>query len=113
MSSSFQASCAYLAYAHATAGPKKQKFPLLHVIPSAGHRIRSTECNIEAGFELLICKVLMSVMGSKAGVAPLVSCPTYTQQQTSSGRLAMSDPICFSFYLYRSRNLIERFFNKI
>jgi transposase len=23
------------------------------------------------------------------------------------------DPICFSPYLYRSRNLVERFFNKI
>jgi transposase len=26
---------------------------------------------------------------------------------------ARKDPICFSPYLYRARNLIERFFNKI
>jgi transposase len=27
--------------------------------------------------------------------------------------LAHRDPICFSPYLYRDRNLVERFFNKI
>ena len=30
-----------------------------------------------------------------------------------SGRGLRKDPICFSPYLYRARNLIERFFNKI
>lgn len=30
---------------------------------------------------------------------------------TMSGEI--TDPICFSPYLYRTRNLIERFFNKI
>jgi transposase len=39
--------------------------------------------------------------------------------QTGSGSLPIppkrnrKDPICFSPYLYRARNLIERFFNKI
>ena len=28
-------------------------------------------------------------------------------------RCNRSDPICFSSYLYRARNLVERFFNKI
>jgi transposase len=47
--------------------------------------------------------------------------------QTGSGRLSINrargpifhqkrnrkEPICFSHYLYRGRNLVERFFNKI
>ena len=28
-------------------------------------------------------------------------------------RLNRNEPICFSPYLYRARNLVERFFNKI
>jgi transposase len=28
-------------------------------------------------------------------------------------RQSCKDPICFSPYLYRARNLVERFFNKI
>ena len=30
-----------------------------------------------------------------------------------SARCNRTDPICFSPYLYRARNLVERFFNKI
>jgi transposase len=30
-----------------------------------------------------------------------------------SGSPKLNDPICFSPYLYRARNLVERFFNKI
>jgi transposase len=30
-----------------------------------------------------------------------------------SAETKSQDPICFSSYLYRARNLIERFFNKI
>jgi transposase len=33
------------------------------------------------------------------------------ESETGEGR--NKDPICFSPYLYRARNLIERFFNKI
>ena len=30
-----------------------------------------------------------------------------------SGKRNRKEPICFSRYLYRARNLVERFFNKI
>ena len=32
---------------------------------------------------------------------------------TSRRRCNRNEPICFSPYLYRARNLVERFFNKI
>ena len=33
--------------------------------------------------------------------------------QTSTPKQNRKEPICFSPYLYRARNLVERFFNKI
>jgi transposase len=40
------------------------------------------------------------------------ACPTARSLGEHSAE-TKSDPICFSPYLYRARNLIERFFNKI
>ena len=39
--------------------------------------------------------------------------PRRARGPTSRRRCNRSDPICFSPYLYRARNLVERFFNRI
>jgi hypothetical protein len=76
-----------LACGHATAAPPQdtKKFPPLHVNPPAGHRIRSLSASIGAGFELLICKVLMSFVGQKTEVSGARAArPFYPQDQISS-----------------------------
>src|SRR5262249_37324714 len=43
-----------------------------------------------------------------------LGCSESASAQTEKGSHGhRNDPICFSPYLYRARNLIERFFNKI
>jgi transposase len=43
---------------------------------------------------------------------PNMSAPGHSRRKIPPKR-NRKDPICFSPYLYRARNLIERFFNKI
>ena len=39
--------------------------------------------------------------------------PTGSEHLSQSSMLGPYEPICFGPYLYRARNLVERFFNKI
>ena len=38
---------------------------------------------------------------------------THAQMQSKGAWANIPEPICFSPHLYRARNLVERFFNKI
>jgi len=43
----------------------------------------------------------------------IADCCARRQRQRGPRRCNRNKPICFSLYLYRARNLVERFFNKI
>jgi len=49
----------------------------------------------------------------KEGHCQIQTGPVGSKQANTAQKVRNNDPICFSPYLYRVRNQVERFFNKI
>jgi transposase len=68
---------------------------------------RCASCRDDVGRSLRCCQLVEPYAGLVFGNVPIA------EPLNIPPRCNRNEPICFSPYLYRARNLVERFFNRI